>query len=897
MSKLVIVESPAKAKTISGYLGPEYIVDSSYGHILDLPKSGLAVDTDHGFVPAYEVPDKAKAHVARLKKALKGADELLLATDEDREGEAISAHLVKVLNPKVPVKRMVFHEITKAAILDAIDHSREIDEKMVAAQEGRRVLDRLVGYEVSPVVWRKVGNARSAGRVQSVAARLIVERERARMAFRRAGYADILATFRATKGMFNARLVTVGGAKVADAREFDPATGLLAATSTARLLSHEDAVALAAELEGRPFEVANIESKQFAERPAAPFTTSTLQQEAGRKLRFGSAKTMAVAQRLYERGFITYMRTDSTNLSAQALTAARASIAERFGAEYLPDGPRVYAKKAKGAQEAHEAIRPAGERIRAPEEVAAQLDADERKLYELVWIRTIASQMVDARARRVSVTVAGATAGGVEVTFRASGKTYEFLGFRRAYVEDRDEVEGEDENESHLPPLERGERTVGESFAVEDHETRPPARFTEASLVKELEERGIGRPSTYSSIIQTLLSREYVSKRGQALVPSWTAFALVRLLEDYFGHLVDYGFTARMEEDLDVIAAGEGDATRWLHEFYFGGERAGLKDLVATDRLGEIDARVINSIAIGPDEDGVLIELRVGRYGPYFQRGEDRAPVPNDLAPDEITPEVALEALARGKDGGRNLGTDPATGLEVVAKDGRFGPYVQLGEMDGKNKPKTASLFSTMKLEEITFDQALELLSIPRLIGLDENGVAIETYNGRYGPYLKRGTDTRSLDTEPEIFTLTMEQALQKLAEPKKGRGRQTKPPLAELGPHPESGAPIRILEGRFGPYVTDGTTNASVPRGEDPAEVTLDAALSLIAARIAKGPVKKAAKKKATKKAAKKTTKKAVKKTAKKTVKTVTKKVAKKVVKKTGVPKALAPSTGESGS
>ncbi|MGB2757484.1 MAG: type I DNA topoisomerase [Acidimicrobiia bacterium] len=886
MSKLVIVESPAKAKTISGYLGPEYIVDSSYGHILDLPKSGLAVDTDNGFVPAYEVPDKAKAHVARLKKALKGVDELLLATDEDREGEAISAHLVRVLNPKVPVKRMVFHEITKAAILDAIDHSRTIDEKMVAAQEGRRVLDRLVGYEVSPVVWRKVGNARSAGRVQSVAARLIVERERARMAFRRAGYSDILATFRAAAGSFTARLATVDGTKVADAREFDPATGALATTSNARLLSTEEATALAAQLVDRTFHITNVESKQFAERPAAPFTTSTLQQEAGRKLRFGSAKTMAVAQRLYERGFITYMRTDSTNLSAQALTAARASIAERFGSEYLPDAPRAYSKKAKGAQEAHEAIRPAGERIRSPEEVSAQLDADERKLYELVWIRTIASQMVDARARRVSVTIAGSTVAGTEVTFRASGKTYEFLGFRRAYVEDRDEVESEDERESRLPALAEGEHVAGESFAVEDHETRPPARFTEASLVKELEERGIGRPSTYSSIIQTLLSREYVTKRGQALVPSWTAFALVRLLEDYFGHLVDYGFTARMEEELDVIAAGDADVTQWLHEFYFGGGQPGLKALVATERLGDIDARAINSIAIGPDEDGVLIELRVGRYGPYFQRGDDRAPVPNDLAPDEVNTEVALEALARGVDGGRNLGTDPKTGLEVVAKDGRFGPYVQLGEMDGKNKPKTASLFSTMKLEDITFEEALELLSIPRLVGLDAEGVAIETYNGRYGPYLKRGTDTRSLDTEGEIFSLTMEQALTKLAEPKKGRGRQSKPPLAELGPHPASGAPIRILEGRFGPYVTDGTTNASVPRGEDPAEVTIDVALSLIAARIAKGPTKKVSKKKAVKKTAKKAVKKkVVKKTAKKAVK-------KKVVKKTGVPKALAPAS-----
>ncbi len=886
MPKLVVVESPAKAKTISGYLGSEFIVDSSYGHILDLPKSGLAVDTENGFVPDYEVPDKAKAHVTRLKKALKGADELLLATDEDREGEAISAHLVKVLNPKVPVRRMVFHEITKPAILEAIDQSRDIDHKMVAAQEGRRVLDRLVGYEVSPVVWRKVGNARSAGRVQSVAARLIVERERSRMAFRKAIYSDIVGTFTATDGIVTARLVAVDGTRVADAREFDPATGLLNETSRARLLSSEEASELAQQLTGRPFRVANVEAKQFTERPAAPFTTSTLQQEAGRKLRYGSAKAMAVAQRLYERGFITYMRTDSTNLSTQAITAARASIAERFGAEYLPDAPRVYSKKAKGAQEAHEAIRPAGERIRAPEEVASQLDADERKLYELIWIRTIASQMVDARAKRVSVTIEGATAAGVAATFRASGKTYEFLGFRKAYVEDRDDAGTEDERDTRLPKLENGEALRADQFEVEDHETRPPARFTEASLVKELEERGIGRPSTYSSIIQTLLSREYVSKRGQALVPSWTAFALVRLLEDYFGHLVDYSFTARMEADLDEIASGNANANEWLHSFYFGGEQPGLKSLVGEERLGEIDARMINSIAIGADDDGVLIELRVGRYGPYFQRGDDRAPVPNELAPDEVTVEVALESLARGKDGGRNLGTDPATGLEVVAKDGRFGPYVQLGEMEGKNKPKTASLFSSMQLDTITFEEAIELLSIPRLVGLDESGVAIETYNGRYGPYLKRGTDTRSLDAESEIFTLTIEQALAKLLEPKKGRGRQTKPPLAELGVHPESGAPIRILEGRFGPYVTDGTTNASVPRGEDPAEVTLADALSLIAARIAKGPSKKAAKK-AVKKTAKKSTKKTTKKAVKKTTKKVVKKAVKKVVKKTGMPGA----------
>ena len=906
----VVVESPAKAKIITRFLkeiaddekasgGVGYAVDASVGHIRDLPKDKAelvanypdkvethgklaGIDPDDHFDVAYVVHAEKKKVVANLKRLFKGADELILATDEDREGEAIGWHVQEVLQPKVPVRRMVFHEITKKAILEALQNPRELDMKLVEAQEGRRVLDRLVGWETSPVLWRVFGRgqAASAGRVQSVAVRMVVERERARMRFRSGQWSDLEAELSAQDQAFRAALVELDGKRLAEGRDFDPATGQLAAASEngkgeVVLLNATEADALAGRLRDSQFTVASVESAPFTERPRGPFTTSTLQQESSRKLRLGAARTMSIAQRLYERGYITYMRTDSTNLSEQAITAARTAIREQYGEEYLPAEARTYKSKVKNAQEAHEAIRPAGDRIRSPEEIRNELDADEQRLYELIWIRTISCQMSDARGNKVTIRVTAQSTDNETATFRAAGKTYAFLGWRRVYVEDVDDGV-EQENEARLPAVAEGERVACNELLPVSHETKPPARYTEASLVKELEERGIGRPSTYAAVIETIQARNYVWRKGTAMVPAWTAFGVTNLLEQHFGHLVDYSFTANMEEALDVVARGEGEAEKWLHTFYFGNGTPGLKELVSTENLATVDPRAVSTIPIGSDDTGHPLVVRVGRYGPYVQREEaETASLPPDLAPDELTIELALDLIAKQAAGPKALGTDPETEMPVYVLTGRFGPYVQLGEQEEgtKKKPKRSSLFASQTPETVTLEEALQLLSLPRSLGDDSEGREVVASPGRFGPYLKRADgDTRSLAAEDQLLSITMAEAEALFAQPKARRGRQQKPPIAELGEHPDTQAPIRVLDGRYGPYVTDGTTNATVPRGTDPAELTLPEAVALLRAREGMAP-KKA--KKATKKAAKKTTKKAAKKATKKTAKKAVKKAA----------------------
>ena len=911
---LVIVESGAKAETIAGFLGrDQFTVMASVGHIRDLPRGAkyapksvtkpevrrLGIDVDDHFTPVYVVPDDKKQVVSKLKAALKDASELYLATDEDREGEAISWHLLEVLKPRIPVKRMVFHEITSEAIQEAIDNWRDLDMKLVEAQEGRRTLDRLYGYEVSNVAFRRIGPGTSAGRVQSVATRLVVDRERARMAFRSGSYWDLEGTFSqaaaSTDGdaaSFPATLVTLNGKRLASGRDFDPDTGRLTDAADVALLDEAGATALAARLEDQPFTVASVESRTQAERPKAPFITSTLQQEAGRKLGFSSARTMHVAQGLYERGLITYMRTDSTSLSAQAVAAARNRIRALYGDAYLPDQPREYRSKVKNAQEAHEAIRPAGEAMRTVDDVARELrGSDEHRLYDLIWKRTVASQMADARIRRVTLRLSATSTDGEDVIFQASGRTIEFPGYLRAYVEGADDPDAElEDRETLLPPLDEGASVGCRQMLPSGHTTQPPARYTEASLVKELEERGIGRPSTYASVIDTILRRDYVFKKGNALVPTWTAFAKVQLLERYFSHLIDYEFTATMEEALDAIARGEGEAEKWLHSFYFGNGQVGLRDLVAEEHLAQIDKAEVNSVHIGNDGDGRELIVRVWPNGANIERGDERGPVPADLAPDELTPEKAEELLAIPT-GPRVLGDDPDTGLPVLALTGRFGPFVQLGEQPpgSKEKPKRASLFSSMDPTEITLEQALALLALPRVVGVDDDE-EITAQNGRYGPYLKKGNDSRSLPSEDALFTVTLDEARAIFAQPKQRRGRVAKPPLAELGAHPESGAPVRVLDGRFGPYITDGTVNASVPRGTDPDAVTLDQAVELLRERAARAPAKRIAKKTTAKKTtAKKTTGK--KSTAKKS--TAKKATAKKAPARTTRKAATPPAPG----
>jgi DNA topoisomerase I len=843
--RLVIVESPAKARTIAGYLGPDFVVESSVGHIRDLPDSAaeipekykgeswarLGVDVQHGFEPLYVVdPDKKKT-VAQLRKQLADADELLLATDEDREGEAIAWHLLEVLKPKVPARRMVFHEITRDAIERALDETRDVDDRLVDAQESRRILDRLYGYEVSPVLWKKIMRGLSAGRVQSVATRLVVQRERERMAFRAAEWWDLLATF--DPESFEARLVSVDGQRAATGRDFGPDGQL---RGEARQLDEEAARGLASRVQGASFRVSRVEQKPYVRRPSAPFMTSTLQQEASRKLRFSAQTTMRLAQRLYENGYITYMRTDSTTLSESALTAAREQATSLFGADYVPPQPRRYERKVKNAQEAHEAIRPSGDRFRTPQDVRSEISPDEHALYELIWMRTIASQMKDAQGQTVSLRIAGDSSSGETVEFGASGTVITFRGFLAAYEEGRDDDRPakDDDEERRLPNLAEGDSVDLRALEPQGHETSPPARFTEATLVRTLEELGIGRPSTYASILGTILDRGYVFKRGTALVPSFLAFSVVGLLEQHFTQLVDYDFTARMEDDLDRIAAGDEHRVEWLGRFYFGDGDGGLHELVSD--LGAIDAREINSLEIG---DGIV--LRVGRYGPYLERDGQRASVPEELAPDELTLEKAEELLSQPS-GDRELGADPETDRPIVARTGRYGPYVtEVLPEDSKEKPRTASLFKTMSLETIGLEDALRLLQLPRVVGVSEDGEEVVARNGRYGPYVQKGKESRSLESEEQLFTIDLPGALALLAQPRQRRGqRAAAKPLRELGTDPVGGREIVLKEGRFGPYVTDGETNASLRKGDDPETVTLDRAVELLTERRAKGPAKR---------------------------------------------------------
>ncbi|WP_329174596.1 type I DNA topoisomerase [Streptomyces decoyicus] len=927
--RLVIVESPAKAKTIKGYLGPGYVVEASVGHIRDLPNGAaevpakykgepwarLGVNVDADFQPIYVVNSDKKDQVKKLKELLAESDELYLATDEDREGEAIAWHLQEILKPKVPVHRMVFHEITKDAIREAVANPRDLNQKLVDAQETRRILDRLYGYEVSPVLWKKVMPRLSAGRVQSVATRLVVERERERIAFRSAEYWDLTGTFSTGRAgdasdpsVLTARLNSVDGRRIAQGRDFG-ANGQL--KNDVLHLDEANARALAAALENTDFAVRSVESKPYRRSPYAPFRTTTLQQEASRKLGFGAKSTMQVAQKLYENGFITYMRTDSTTLSDTAVAAARAQVTHLYGANYLPDKPRTYAGKVKNAQEAHEAIRPSGDRFRTPAETG--LTGDQFRLYELIWKRTVASQMKDATGNSVTVKIGGSAADGRDAEFSASGKTITFHGFLKAYVEGADDPNAElDDRERRLPQVAEGDALAAQEITADGHATKPPARYTEATLVKELEEREIGRPSTYASIIGTILDRGYVFKKGTALVPSFLSFAVVNLLEKHFGRLVDYDFTARMEDDLDRIARGEAQSVPWLRRFYYGeghGEGGaadagngdgdhlgGLKELV--EDLGAIDAREISSFPVSDD-----IKLRVGRYGPYVERGEkdaeghQRADVPDDLAPDELTVEYAEELLAKPS-GDFELGMDPESGHQIVAKDGRYGPYVTeiLPEgtpKTGKNavKPRTASLFKSMSLDTVTLADALKLMSLPRVVGKDPEGVEITAQNGRYGPYLKKGTDSRSLETEDQLFTITTDEALAIYAQPKQRGRAAAKPPLKELGTDPVSGKPVVVKDGRFGAYVTDGETNATLRRDDEVETVTAERGYELLAEKRAKGPAKKTAKKAAKKAPAKKTAAKktTAKKTAAKKTTTAKKTTAKKATAKTAAAKKTA--------
>ncbi|MEY2417663.1 MAG: topoisomerase [Actinomycetota bacterium] len=863
---LVIVESPSKARTIAGILGDEYIVESSVGHIRDLPRSAKeipeaykkekwsrdGVDVDNDFKPLYVVPEQKKHVVRDLKTLVKDASEIYLATDEDREGESISWHLMEVLSPRVPVKRMVFHEITRDAIQAAVANPRDVDMAMVDAQETRRILDRLYGWRLIEVLRRKGPGGATAGRVQSPAIRLLVERERARMAFRSANYWDIEAVFRKDDAAFKAGLIAVDGKRLADGKDFDANTGQLAADRL--LLDEARARELADHLYGVPVTVRTVEDKPYKSSPKPPFITSTLQQAGNNQLGMTAQRTMRAAQSLYEGGFITYMRTDSTTLSEQAIAGARRTATELYGADYVPESPRQYTKKVKNAQEAHEAIRPAGDAFRHPDEVRRLVDADQARVYELIWKRTVASQMADARGHTVSVRLHALTAQGEDCEFSASGRIITFPGHLAVYQE---RVDDDDDAERVLPPLAEGDEVSGESYLPQGHDTKPPARFTEASLIRELEERGIGRPSTYASIINTILneSRGFAFKKGNALVPTWAAFAVVQILEQHFGQYVDYAFTAAMEDDLDRIASRDAERVPWLSHFYFGADGdIGLKPMV-DNAMDEIDAAAVNSILLGATPEGEPIVVRVGKYGPYLQRGDENGPsIPPDLPPDELTVERAIE-LFNAPSSDRELGVDPASGLTVFAKNGKYGPYVQLGEIEvdakgkAKNKPKTASLFQTMTLERLTLDEALQLLSLPREVGADpSDGEMITAQNGRYGPYLTKGNDSRSLESEEQIFEITLDQAVAIYSQPKQwGRRGAPKPPLASFGNDPISGKPMVVKDGRFGPYVTDGETNATIPAGVAIETLTEERAIELLAEKRAKGPApKKAAAKRA---------------------------------------------------
>ncbi|MEK0021555.1 type I DNA topoisomerase [Corynebacterium sp. KPL4035] len=965
---LVIVESATKAKKIQPYLGDKYIVEASVGHIRDLPRGAadvpakykkeswarLGVNPEDDFAPLYVVSPDKKKKVADLKSKLKQCDQLYLATDPDREGEAIAWHLLEVLKPKVPVRRMVFNEITKSAILEAADNTRDLDYNLIDAQETRRILDRLYGYEVSPVLWKKVMPRLSAGRVQSVATRVIVERERERMAFIPADYWDLAATLDTgaadadNPATFDARLTAVNSKRVALGRDFDDRGNVK--SKDVIVITEPQAKALETALSGADMQVAGVEHKPYTRKPYAPFMTSTLQQEAGRRLHFTSERTMRIAQRLYENGHITYMRTDSTSLSKQGLSAARNSATGIYGAEYVSDSPRVYDRKVKNSQEAHEAIRPAGESFATPGQLSGQLDAEEFKLYDLIWKRTVASQMADVKGTSMKVTVAGTATtdnGSYDVEFSATGRTITFPGFLKAYG--ADDAKGDKKGETHLPHLEEGRALNAKEVSAEGHSTNPPARYTEASLVKKMEDLGIGRPSTYASIIKTIQDRGYVVSRGNALVPSWVAFAVVGLLEENFTELVDYDFTSSMEDELDQIATGIEDGTAWLNGFYFGNAEAneqkaasiarhgGLKSLIDVN-LEAIDARKVNSLRLYTDTEGRDVFVRVGRYGPYIERAVgtnddgsieyQRANLSETVTPDGLNEELA-EKLFATPQGGRELGENPANGRMIVAKEGRFGPYVtevvrdderekaegeaeeivakeraeedkQRAEegkraknwetktaakqkekrvkeyIENKLKPGTASLFSSMEPSTVTLEEALQLLSLPREVGEDD-GVMITAQNGRYGPYLKKGTDSRSLAKEEQIFTITLDEARRIYAEPKRRGRAAAQPPIKQLGDNDVSGKPMTVKDGRFGPYVTDGTTNASLRRGDDPEQLTDARANELLSERRAK-EASGETKKKSTKKSSKKTTKK---KATKKATKKSTKKAGKKATKK----------------
>jgi len=861
----VIVESPTKANKIASFLGDGYVVQSSRGHIRDLPTGAAevpakykgekwartGVNVDNGFEAIYVVSPEKRATLRSLKQALAGADELLLATDGDREGEAIAWHLLQELKPKVPAKRMVFHEITPTAIAEAVANPRDLDEDLVDAQETRRILDRLYGYEVSPVLWKKVMPRLSAGRVQSVATRLIVDRERERIAFRSASYWDLDAILdagaEAEPPLFPARLTRVGERRVAQGRDFDSRGSLITKDHDQLIrLDETQAKTLADSLRSATFAVDNVESKPYTRRPYPPFRTTTLQQEAGRKLGFTAQRTMSVAQELYEAGFITYMRTDSITLSGAAIAAARQQVRQLFGADYLPDQPRIYTSKVKNAQEAHEAIRPAGETFLTPGET--RLTGDQLRLYELVWMRTISSQMKDAEGLSITVKINARRSEGEPCTFVASGRTITFYGFLKAYVESVEEIDGHsDDEQTRLPRLTAGQPLRPESVTASGHETRPPARYTEPSLVAKLEELEIGRPSTYATIIRTITARDYVFKKGTALVPTWLAFAVTRLLEEHFPRLVDYAFTAEMEDVLDEIADGHAERLRVLTNFYFGDDnREGLHRLVT--ELGEIDARRLSTFVIN-DPDGLetgapKIVVRVGRYGTYVEDEEGRrANVADDLPPEELTIDLARELLAKPVGEEHELGIDPATSRMIIAKNGRFGPYVtEILEEDAPKsaKPRTASLFSSMNVDTVNLEQALELMSLPRVVGQDVDGGDITAQNGRYGPYLKKGTDSRSMESEDQIFSITLEEAQAIYAQPKQRGRAAAKPPLKDLGADPASGRPMMIKDGRFGPYVTDGEINATLRRGDDVETITSERAAELLAEKRAKGPAPK---------------------------------------------------------
>lgn len=903
---LVIVESPAKARTISKFLGKNYVVEASIGHVRDLPKGAkevpekykeeswayLGVNVDDNFDPVYIVPSDKKQQVSKLKALLKDADSLYLATDEDREGEAISWHLQELLKPKCPVHRLVFHEITEEAIKNSLANPRSIDDGLVKAQETRRILDRLYGYEVSPLLWRKVRPKLSAGRVQSVAVRLIVQRERERMAFHSATYWDLVATFEANGQAFDATLVEADGKRVPSGKDFDAATGK-PLRDDLLLLDEAGATALLERIQKADFSVANLENKPYTTKPAAPFTTSTLQQEANRKLGYTARRTMQVAQSLYENGYITYMRTDSTNLAKEAIEASRNLVRSEYGEDYLPEQPRLYQSKVKNAQEAHEAIRPAGTSFVKPESLRSALNDDQFKLFELIWKRTIACQMKDAKGHRIAIRI-----GGGEAIFHVSGKTIDFPGFLRAYVEGSDDPTADlADRETILPTMEVGQGVAANEFQPKIHTTQPPARFSEASLTRSLEEMGIGRPSTYASIIDTILRREYVFKKGNALVPTWVSFAVVGLLETHLPTLVDFQFTAKMEDDLDTISRGEAEQNDYLNQFYFGVDHLGLKHIVDA-KVKDVDARTVNTISLGIPEGGAEADevfVRVGRFGPYIEQGERRGSLLEDMPPDEVNLAMALKVLENAEKGDEPIGADPESGRPVFLKTGRFGPYVQLGSPDDEEKPKNASLLKGMNSGDINLEVALKLLSLPREVGKHpQDSEPIVAHNGRFGPYVKWNSETRSLPADVSPLEVELEQAIELLNQPKRG-GRQSAPkePLRTLEKSPVTEEVLKVMDGRYGPYVTDGETNASLPKGTSPEELTQAQALQLLADRAAKAPKKK---KKAAKKApAKKTTKKAAKK------KTATKKAATKkattkkaTTKKAAKKSATKKSTGE---